>query len=436
METSGIREDTLERLGWWSCDAKELARTLQKPVHSWQTGIAIPYPGVPDFVRVRYDVARLYKRPDGSVSEQRYDQPKGSRNHLYILPEVREAILEGRQTIFITEGEKKAVKATQEGFPCIAVPGVWNVVERAPNSEGRKTEERIVLPELEKLPWARRKVVIIWDSDARYKAQVMQAGQRLAGLLKARGAEVRFHVLDAPPGRKMGLDDYLVEYGPDAFRRWLEQAPPESLEEGQNFEIERIRIIQTDPPIYEVTVFGRPIQMNSATLLNFYRFRAKVLDATYRVVSFKQPKERWAQYVENVLATRSELEQAPSEASSAEQLWWEIRRYIASHMSHDPDILAQERGPYRNEQYVFVHVHSMLRHLSATVGKLDPAQVWVLLRQRGGISVPKWVQDSQGNWVCKRVCQLELKHVLETPAKTPPPEAAPMEEASDDELPF
>ncbi len=60
--------------------------------------------------------------------------------------------------IYLTEGEFKALKLTQEGFPCLGIPGAWGF-----------SREKKLLPDFEAIDLRNRKVFIILDSDARRK---------------------------------------------------------------------------------------------------------------------------------------------------------------------------------------------------------------------------------------------------------------------------
>src|SRR5262249_47682102 len=88
-------------------------------------GLVIPYPGTngtrPPFIRVKPD------RPffDRFGKPSKYLSPKGAGNRLYVPPGVEVVLSEHTRPLWLTEGEKKALKAVQEGLHCIAVPGVW-----------------------------------------------------------------------------------------------------------------------------------------------------------------------------------------------------------------------------------------------------------------------------------------------------------------------
>ena len=176
----------------------------------------------------RFRLLQEVRRATGKGS-LRYVQPEGTGVCAYFPPSADWAAIarNPQQTILITEGELKAAKATKEGFPTIGLGGVWSF---------RSTALRLpFLPELEKVTWARRKVVIAYDSDVSEKEEVSHAMNALAEELMARGALPSMLLLpplppldpDDPP-RKCGLDDWFVANdGPDVrerFRKMVEHS--------------------------------------------------------------------------------------------------------------------------------------------------------------------------------------------------------------------
>lgn len=135
------------------------------------SGYWIPYPNVPGYYRLKLRREII----DSAGSRIRYLSPKkemGFGNHPYIHPEVMEIALTYTpdQPIFITEGEKKAVKATKDGFPTIGLSGVWNF----------KDGKNDFLPELDGLNFKHRNCYIAFDSDITEKHNVKHAELRLA----------------------------------------------------------------------------------------------------------------------------------------------------------------------------------------------------------------------------------------------------------------
>jgi hypothetical protein len=80
--------------------------------------------------------------------------------------------------LLITEGEKKALKANQEGFACVAVGGLWNW-----QVGGRP------IADLDRIDWVEREAVIVPDSDVWTRPDLVQPVFALAR--NSKGAERR-----------------------------------------------------------------------------------------------------------------------------------------------------------------------------------------------------------------------------------------------------
>lgn len=126
------------------------------------------------------------------------------------------------QPLIITEGELKAAKACQEGFPTIGIGGVWNWRAQKMGLE--------FLPSLDYVTWLRRHVYLCYDADLQINAGVQGALQALAEALHRRGAFVSRVVLpQSSQNEKVGLDDFFLHAGPSGpaqFRRLLHAAEP------------------------------------------------------------------------------------------------------------------------------------------------------------------------------------------------------------------
>ncbi|MGE5443209.1 MAG: DUF3854 domain-containing protein [Ignavibacteriales bacterium] len=136
-------------------------------------GYWISYPNVPGYYRLKLKE---------KIGDAKYLSPKDRGNHAYILPQVAEVAKSYNpdKPIFITEGEKKAAKATIDGFPCIGLSGIRNF----------KDSEKDLLPDFDQYVWKDRIVYIVFDSDITDKFQVKHAELRLAVQLINRGARV------------------------------------------------------------------------------------------------------------------------------------------------------------------------------------------------------------------------------------------------------
>lgn len=214
---SGLSDETIRAAGIFSeLNADRLARWAGCP--KWKQGPAIVYP------HVDFDGEVAYRRlkPDSPRVQGgkpvKYIQPKGVIATPYFPPGVRDAAATEGQELAITEGEKKALKLTQDVVPTIAIPGVWNSFEK-------KSYQLHV--ELEGINWKRRRVYVVFDSDTATNDNVRMAEAKLAAALEARGADVRIVRLPCEEdGSKNGADDYLVNYGAAAMRKLLDEAEP------------------------------------------------------------------------------------------------------------------------------------------------------------------------------------------------------------------
>jgi putative DNA primase/helicase len=161
----------------------------------------------------------------------KYEAPKGLPNRAYFPPGTIAAIADASRPLLITEGEKKAAKADQEGFACIGLSGVWNWHNKRPRGpDGRGYGPRVLIDDLLAIPWDGRPIYIVFDSDASSNDNVLWAEYRLSQALQDRGAVIRIVRLPAGPpdasGKptKMGLDDYLIQNSSADLQRLLDNA--------------------------------------------------------------------------------------------------------------------------------------------------------------------------------------------------------------------
>jgi KaiC/GvpD/RAD55 family RecA-like ATPase len=196
----GLSAETWQRAQLHSGTEAEVRNVL-----GWGVGPGLVIPYAADYARVRID----HPGPDG----KRYRSPARTPNRLYVPPTLpQDATSDVTRPLYITEGEFKALKATQEGFACVALAGVWSWKTKM---HGRS----LPIPALDGVVWARRRVVVVFDSDLVDKPAVAWAEHHLVAELRRREADVYVLRLPAgPKGEKYGLDDYLVAEGIDAFR--------------------------------------------------------------------------------------------------------------------------------------------------------------------------------------------------------------------------
>jgi putative DNA primase/helicase len=172
------------------------------------------------YARVKPDRPRARKQ-DGKP--QKYEAPYRKPNRAYFPPGTRAALADASVPLLVTEGEKKAVKADQEGFACVGITGVysWQVKQKD------KGKPRELIADLKGVAWQDRPVFIAFDSDLADNPLVRCAERHLSQALAAQGAAVKVVRLPGgPDGAKVGLDDFLVAHGADALRKLLDEARP------------------------------------------------------------------------------------------------------------------------------------------------------------------------------------------------------------------
>jgi putative DNA primase/helicase len=275
LRKSGLNDDTIRACGFYTVKGSGRIQELMGwPLRIGGSALAIPYhdaegqPALfrgPDgqplldekgqplpYTRLRSDKPRKIK---GKKDPAKYESRSGSQSLPYFPPGTLAALKDPSQPLLITEGEKKAAKAAQDGFPCVGLAGVdcWSK-PRPKGKNGKPKGERELSAELAAIPWQNRPVFIVYDSDLAEKSGVQWAEWNLAQELAGRGAIVK--AVRLPPGppdaegkpAKVGLDDFLVGSGPDAFRAVLDEAiDPERPQPREDFAPDIVNEADDDP---------------------------------------------------------------------------------------------------------------------------------------------------------------------------------------------
>ncbi len=247
LRTSGLSDETIAAARLASVNPTQARRLGYARGLS---GIAFPYPDteiVVDgeahaYTRLRVDAERA------CAPGRRYENPlrdrieRGLTFYPYVPAAVGEHKKNPHRVVVVTEGEKKALKLTQEGFPAIGIPGVHMFAD----PESRKAPgDKPLHPDLRRWAWRGREVLVCFDSDRTEKEGVALACERLCAALTREGALVCLVVLPRLPGMaKTGAYDFLVLRGPDAFGElaataqrwepfaWVTELLPEALPPG------------------------------------------------------------------------------------------------------------------------------------------------------------------------------------------------------------
>jgi len=217
LRRSGLSDETIERSGIYSCSAEEGTGIVGFPLKT--SCLAFPYQdtdgdGTPPYIRIKPDTPHVI-----SGKPAKYLTPKGAGNRLYIPPGVEANLRDPSRPLLITEGEKKALKATQEGLDCVGLSGVWSWRGNLGNGKSGP------IPDLDRVEWHGREVVILFDTDSPEKPEVRIAEKALALHLKRKGAMVKVIHLPGKPGVKVGPDDFLVSNPVSALLDLIQEEP-------------------------------------------------------------------------------------------------------------------------------------------------------------------------------------------------------------------
>jgi hypothetical protein len=169
----------------------------------WQRrlGLLIPTYSPSGSVDYQLKPTRPIKRRNGDAPK--YEQPHGSSLSLDVNPLMLCEVREGTSDLWISEGSKKIDSLASRGEAGVGIIGVWCYAVP-------KTHSQIPLEDWKHVRLEGRRVIIVYDADAKTNYSVQLALQRLVAMLEKLGAEVL--VTYIPPVEddpKAGVDDYL-----------------------------------------------------------------------------------------------------------------------------------------------------------------------------------------------------------------------------------
>jgi hypothetical protein len=213
LRRSGLSDATIAMAGLYTPPPGDLPRLLSpRLVDKVRHVLVFPYDGASNGIPMRRpdEFLRCKLFPPVSDSQGhtiRYYQRAGTPPRLYVPERARAAFADPSIPLLITEGEKKALKANQDGLATVAVGGLWNW-----QASGQ------AIADLDRIDWVERETVIVPDSDVWTRPDLVQPVFALGKELEARGGKVGVVKLPSgAAGEKVGLDDYLSAHPRDAF---------------------------------------------------------------------------------------------------------------------------------------------------------------------------------------------------------------------------
>lgn len=225
---------------------------LSETADYWQ----VIYPALYANYKTDYYNRRL-KNPE--YGKGKYIKPAGKPSHIFRPLHLSISVLKDpTKPIIITEGDKKAIKAVQEGFPCISLGGVWSWKCKSDSLDSEENFEwelsPDIIPDLVQADFKGKEVILCYDNDMYSNEKVKQALYSLAAyLISEKGAKVKLIFL--PKGEAKGLDDFLVAYGADEFQKLLDKAEFITLEKIQNKLSGKKEIAE-----FPINVFPEPVK--------------------------------------------------------------------------------------------------------------------------------------------------------------------------------
>ncbi len=212
LKRSGLADKTITEAGIESVSPDRINKRLGFNIPGLNSMYQIPYGDSYARYKVFYAQGEEYYK-DGRA-KPKYLCRKESGNRLYIPKNIRLILDDVSTRIYITEGEKKALKTTQEGLNCIAISGLWN---------WKNKDSDDLIEDFNLINLNNRTVYLIPDSDwiepdrQGNPKNLKDAIKRLAHQLIDSGAKVFVIYLPASDN-KIGLDDYLVSHSVEEFK--------------------------------------------------------------------------------------------------------------------------------------------------------------------------------------------------------------------------
>ena len=221
LEKSGISEEIAYACGLRSLDISETSKVLNREMDTGSLAFLFYNPYTKelikindglDFVRVRLNYPERASTRNGKPPK--YLSIEGSGQQPYVPPIIADQIVAGDlEALFLTEGEKKAICGCVHGFPTVGLTGNWGW------KVGKKVSKTPqLLPLLDRIIRPGMHIIIVWDSDAVLNSAFAASTRMLHDQLRKKGCPTSVLVLPQIMRKKVGLDDFLVKEGREAFK--------------------------------------------------------------------------------------------------------------------------------------------------------------------------------------------------------------------------
>lgn len=177
---SGDTDRLKKRLGFASINGQNILKTCR----------LIEFPNIGEDAEVKsYCYKLIPSLSDKEGRQIKYLHGKNEPAIPYIPHETWKVKKKTNEPIWITEGQKKALKLSQHCRYAISVSGVWNF--KAGNDSDASNADKGLWSELESFDWRGRTVYLAFDTDLWTNPQVRYALYELSFKLFERGAIVK-----------------------------------------------------------------------------------------------------------------------------------------------------------------------------------------------------------------------------------------------------
>jgi len=237
-------------------------------------GIVFPYPDPLTGLKLTSRLRRDHPDVDAAGKpEKKYVSAFGDARHLYIPPGAGPLLGDTLVPVVIVEAEKSALalcslsSRADRKLLAVGAGGCWGWRGKVGVDSGSQGERHDIcgpLPDLDRITWAGRIVVIAFDANAKTNGQVRTARRALAEELEARGSSVKIADLPQLPDVN-GPDDLIAVSGDNAMLALLDSAQPFSETSVREAEA-AVAALEADkkqdplPALRTVAVVGNPTQ--------------------------------------------------------------------------------------------------------------------------------------------------------------------------------
>ena len=233
----GITPDLLHAAGVRRVTDAEARSVLTSRHPGNLQGLCYPYVDPVTGRVLTYRVRRDHPEIEDGKPVDKYLSASGDRRRLYFRAGSRRPSRQHRRHRCSRRGRKERAGGNGGGVRAgrsllvTGTGGCWGWrgrIGKTIDANGNRVDEKGPLPDLDRIVWTGRDVVIVFDANAASNASVQAARRALARELAARGATVRIADLPVEDGVN-GPDDFIAAHGdpadPSGDRRGKDERP-------------------------------------------------------------------------------------------------------------------------------------------------------------------------------------------------------------------